>query len=168
MPSSSYLPHDTSITTADDKDLLGLGVGVEGDVGHHLVVDELILVSELDGTVEDENGSPGTLVLEDGEVLELGLGGVLDLEGHGLAGPHNRLFTEPSILLKTTHGGGGGRHSIVKVLWGFFFVDISIHFSVLKERKREKGRSNNSNIIDVLLRWVEKEAVLTVSRKYDS
>jgi hypothetical protein len=39
---------------------------------------------------------------------------------------------------------------------------------VLKERKREKGRSNNSNIIDVLLRWVEKEAVLTVSRKYDS
>lgn len=32
------LTQDTTITSSDDQDLLGVGVGVHGDVGHHLLV----------------------------------------------------------------------------------------------------------------------------------
>lgn len=32
------LTEDTSITSADDQDLLGVGVGVHGEVGDHLLV----------------------------------------------------------------------------------------------------------------------------------
>ena len=32
------LTEDTTVTTTDDKDLLGVGVGVHGKVGDHLLV----------------------------------------------------------------------------------------------------------------------------------
>lgn len=33
-----YLAEHTSVTTADNQDVLGVGVGVHGEVGDHLLV----------------------------------------------------------------------------------------------------------------------------------
>lgn len=49
------LTEDTTVTTANDENLLGVGVRVEGKVGDHLLVGELVALGDLDGTVENEN-----------------------------------------------------------------------------------------------------------------
>lgn len=81
------LSEDTTVTTADDENLLGVGVGVEGEVGDHLLVGELIALGGLDDVVEDEDVAK-VGGLEDEDVLILALFVMEDLvnaEGHGLA-----------------------------------------------------------------------------------
>jgi hypothetical protein len=93
------LTEDTTVTATDDKDLLGVGVGVHGEVGDHLLVGELIALSALDDIVKDEDGAV-VAALEDKHILVLGLlvvQDLVDLEAHGLAGPHAGLLGEPSI-----------------------------------------------------------------------
>jgi hypothetical protein len=93
------LTEDTAIATTDDEDLLGVGVGVHGKVGDHLLVGELIALGTLDDVVEDENVAV-VAALEDEDILVLGLLVVQDLvnlEAHGLAGPHAGALGEPAI-----------------------------------------------------------------------
>jgi hypothetical protein len=49
------LTQHTTITAANDKDLLGLRVRVHGQVGDHLLVRELIAFSALDDIVQNQN-----------------------------------------------------------------------------------------------------------------
>jgi hypothetical protein len=84
-----HLAEDTAVTTADDEDVLGVGVGVHGEVGDHLLVGELVALGALDDVVEDED-SAVVGGLEDKDVLVFGLLMVedrVDFEDHGLAGP---------------------------------------------------------------------------------
>jgi len=93
------LAEDTAVAAADDQDLLRVRVGVQGQVGDHLLVCELIPLGALDDVVEDEHGSV-VGGLEDEDVLVLALlvvQDILDLEGHGLAWPHVGDLAEPSI-----------------------------------------------------------------------
>ncbi len=81
------LAQDTAITTTNDQDLLGVGVGVHGQVGDHFLVRELVTLGALDDVVQDQDGA---IVggLEDQDILVLALlvvEDLLDLEGHGLA-----------------------------------------------------------------------------------
>lgn len=81
------LTQDTAIATANDEDLLGLGVRVHGQVRDHLLVGELIPLSALDDVVQDQD-SAVVRGLEDENVLVLALlmvQDLLDSEGHGLA-----------------------------------------------------------------------------------
>lgn len=96
------LTEDTTITTTDDQDLLGVWVGVHRQVGDHLLVCELIPLGALDDVVENENGAV-VGGLEDEDILVLALlvvEDVLDLEGHGLSGPHVGDLAEPSICAR--------------------------------------------------------------------
>ena len=95
------LTEDTAITTTDDEDLLGAGVGVHGEVGDHLLVGELVTLGALDDVVEDEDVAMVS-GLEDQDILIQALlvvEDLLDLEGHGLAGPHVGDLAEPAICL---------------------------------------------------------------------
>lgn len=110
---------DTAVAAADDKDFLGVGVGVHGEVGDHFLVPalyqhsafqtyagtrrgnarELITLSALDDIVEHKDGAV-IAALEDKNILVLGflvVQDLVDLEVHGLAGPHAGLFGEPAI-----------------------------------------------------------------------
>jgi hypothetical protein len=81
------LAQNTTIATADDEDLLGVGVRVHSQVGDHLLVRELVPLSALDDIVEDEHVAVVGR-LEDQDVLVLALlmmQHLLDPEGHGLA-----------------------------------------------------------------------------------
>ena len=81
------LTENTSVSTADDQDPLGVGVRVHGQVGDHLLVGELIPLGGLDDIVQDENVAV-VGGLEDQYVLVLALlvvQDLLDLKGHGLA-----------------------------------------------------------------------------------
>lgn len=81
------LAENTAVTTTNDKNLLGVGVGVHGKVCNHLLVRELIALGALNDVVENENGSV-VGGLEDKDVLVLALlvvKDLVDLEGHGLA-----------------------------------------------------------------------------------
>jgi hypothetical protein len=93
------LSEDTAVTTTNDKNLLGVGVRVHGEVGDHLLVGELIALGALDDVVQDQDvAKVGRL--EDENVLVLALlvdEDLLDAEGHGLAGPHLRDLSEPAI-----------------------------------------------------------------------
>jgi hypothetical protein len=93
------LTENTTVATTNDKNLLGVGVGVEGKVGNHLLVGELIALGALDDVVEDENvAEVGGLEDEDVLVLALLVGeDLLNSEGHGMAGPHVRDLSEPAI-----------------------------------------------------------------------
>jgi hypothetical protein len=84
------LTENTTVTATNDKDLLGVGVGVEGEVGNHLLVGELIALGGLDDVVEDKDvAEVGGLEDEDVLVLALLVGeDLLNAEGHGMAGPH--------------------------------------------------------------------------------
>jgi hypothetical protein len=80
------LTENTTVTTANDKDLLGVGMGVEGEVSDHLLVGELIALGALDDVVEDQNVAE-VGGLEDEGVLVLGLlvdENLLNTEGHGM------------------------------------------------------------------------------------
>jgi len=71
---------------------------------------ELIALGALDDIVQDEHVAV-VAALEDQDVLVLGLLMVqylVDLEGHGLAGPHVRPLVEPSIC--------GGETRIVSII----------------------------------------------------
>lgn len=81
------LAEDTAVTTTDNENLLGVGVGVHGKVCNHLLVGELVALGALDDVVEDEDGSV-VGGLEDKNILVLALlvvQDLVDLEGHGLA-----------------------------------------------------------------------------------
>lgn len=114
------LAENTAVTTADDEDLLGVGVGVHGEVGDHFLVSmqenismrtnfqraevnedvrEFIALGALNDIVQNEDGAM-VAALEDENVLVLRFLVVedfLDLEGHGLTGPHVRGLGEPAI-----------------------------------------------------------------------
>lgn len=93
------LTEDTTVTATNDENLLGVGVGVHGEVSDHLLVGELIALGALDNVVQDENGTVVT-ALEDEDILVLGLlvvNDLVDLEAHGLTGPHAGLLREPAI-----------------------------------------------------------------------
>jgi hypothetical protein len=93
------LAQDTSITAADNEDLLGVWVREHGQVSDHLLVGELITLGALDDIVEDEDIAIG-LGLKDEDILVLGLlvvEDLLDLEGHSLARPHVGDLAEPAI-----------------------------------------------------------------------
>lgn len=93
------LTEDTTVTTANDEDLLGVGVGHHGEVGDHLLVGELVALSGLDNVVEDKDHAVVGR-LEDEDILVLGLlvvNDLLDLEGHGLTRPHVADLAEPAI-----------------------------------------------------------------------
>lgn len=78
---------DTAIATANDQNLLGLRVGVHGQVGDHLLVGELVILGALDDVVQDQDIAV-LLRLEDQDILVLALLVVqhlLDLQSHGLA-----------------------------------------------------------------------------------
>lgn len=104
------LTEDTAVTTTDNKDLLGAGVGVHGQVGDHLLVRELVALSALDDIVQDEDHAVVGR-LEDEDILVLGLlvvDDLVDLEGHGLARPHVGDFAEPAICLFVSYTDQGG------------------------------------------------------------
>jgi hypothetical protein len=121
------LTEDTTVTTADDQDLLRVGVGVHGKVSDHLLVSvllsttvrvcdsemdvrELIALGALDDVVEDEDGAVvGRLKDEDVLVLALlVVKNLLDLERHGLAGPHVGDLAEPAIYTELSAIEYGG------------------------------------------------------------
>ena len=81
------LAKNASVATADDQNLLWIGVGVHGQVRDHLLVRELVPLGALDDIVQDQHLA---IVggLEDENILVLALLVVehlIDLEGHGLA-----------------------------------------------------------------------------------
>jgi hypothetical protein len=93
------LTEDTTVTTTNDEDLLGVGVSVHSQVGDHLLVGELITLGALDNVVQDKDAAV-VGGLEDQDILVLGLlvvQDLLDLEVHSLTGPHAGLLGEPSI-----------------------------------------------------------------------
>lgn len=78
---------NTAVTATNDQDLLGVRVGVHGQVSDHLLVGELIPLSALDDIVQDQDGAV-IGGLKDQDVLVLALlvvQNLLDLQGHGLA-----------------------------------------------------------------------------------
>lgn len=93
------LTEDTTVTTADDENLLGVGVGVHGEVSDHLLVGELVALGALDDIVENEDHTV-VAALEHKHILVLGLlvvDDLVDLKAHSLAGPHGGLLREPAI-----------------------------------------------------------------------
>jgi len=91
---------DTTVTTTNNKNLLGVGVRVHGQVSDHLLVRELITFSGLDDTIKNQNVSV-VGGLENKNVLVqrlLDMKDFLDLDGHSLTGPESGLFMEPTIL----------------------------------------------------------------------
>lgn len=62
------LTKDTSVTSTDDQNLLGVGVGEHGQVSEGLLVRHLVTLSDLDGIVQNQGVSVG-LRLEDEDVL---------------------------------------------------------------------------------------------------
>jgi len=96
------LTQNTSITTTNDQDLLGVWVRVHCQVGDHLLVCELVTLSALDDIVKDQDGSV-VGGFEDQDILVFALlvvDDVLDLQRHSLTGPHVRDLAEPAIYDK--------------------------------------------------------------------
>lgn len=95
------LTEDTAVTATNNKNLLGVGVRVHGQVSDHLLVRELITLGALDDVVENQNHAV-VGGLEDENILVLGLlvvDDLLDLEGHGLAwGKSSTREKKPTML----------------------------------------------------------------------
>ena len=92
------LAQDTAVAAADDQDVLGVGVREHAEVGDHLLVGELVALGALDDVVEDEHHAVVGR-LEDEHILVerlLVVDDLVDLEGHGLAGPHLADLAEPA------------------------------------------------------------------------
>ena len=82
-----HLLGDPAVPAADDQHFPGVAMGEDRHMGHHFVVDELVLCRDLGGTVEHQNLAEER-VLEQDEMLVLGLHFVehpLDLVGHAEA-----------------------------------------------------------------------------------
>lgn len=62
------LTEDTSITSSNNQNLLGVGVGEHGQVGEGLLVRALVTLGDLDGIVQNQ-GVSVSLRLEDQDVL---------------------------------------------------------------------------------------------------
>lgn len=93
------LTENTTVTTTNDKNLLGAGVGVHGEMSDHLLVGELVAFGALNDVVENEDHAV-VGGLKDKHILVLGLfvmNDLVNLEGHGLARPHVGDLTEPAI-----------------------------------------------------------------------
>lgn len=113
------LSKDTAVSSTDNKHFLGVGVGVHGEVGDHLLVTvapnisktsfknhcrrynarKLVSLSALDNIIQDQNSAVVT-ALEDKDVLVIGLlmvKNLVDPEVHGLTRPHVGDFRKPSI-----------------------------------------------------------------------
>jgi hypothetical protein len=92
------LAQDAAVAAADDEDVLGVGVREHAQVGDHLLVGELVALGALDDVVEDEHHAV-VGGLEDEDILVerlLVVDDLVDLEGHGLAGPHLADLAEPA------------------------------------------------------------------------
>mmetsp|Transcript_13993 Transcript_13993/g.22749 ORF Transcript_13993/g.22749 Transcript_13993/m.22749 type:complete len:243 (-) Transcript_13993:386-1114(-) len=63
---------DSAVSAADDEDFLGVGVGVEGDVGHHFLVAAFIPFCALNDTIQHEH-LPVIFRVENQYVLKLAL-----------------------------------------------------------------------------------------------
>src|SRR3569833_2023873 len=81
------LAEDAAVAAADDQDLLGVGVRVQGEVGDHLLVGELVPLGALDDLIQHQDGAVvGGLEQQDILVLALlVVQHLLDLERHSLA-----------------------------------------------------------------------------------
>lgn len=89
----------TTVTTADNKDTLGVGVGSDGKVSDHLLVGELVALCALDDTIENENVAEGG-GLEDEDILVEGplvVKDTLNLQAHGLTRPLRVGLVKPTI-----------------------------------------------------------------------
>ena len=93
------LAQHSSVTTANDQDLLWVWVGEHGQVGDHLLVCKLVTLGALDNIIENQDIAViGRF--EDEDILVFALlvvKDLLDLEGHGLAWPHVGDLAEPAI-----------------------------------------------------------------------
>ena len=73
-----YFPEYPTVTAADDQYRLRIGMGKQGQMGHHLLVPEFIPFGELDNPVKDQHLSVGPglvqvyLLKPDGEYLLAG------------------------------------------------------------------------------------------------
>lgn len=93
------LTQDTAITSANDQDLLWVGVRIHGQMGNHLLVCKLVPLSALDDIVKNQDGAV-VAGFEDEDILIFALlvvDDILHLESHGLARPHLRDLAEPAI-----------------------------------------------------------------------
>ena len=91
---------DAAVAAADDQHLLGVAVGEDRHMGHHLVVDELVRGRDLGGAVEHQHLAE-EWVLEQHEMLVLGLHLVkhpLDLVGHAEAEVVEKCLGNPALL----------------------------------------------------------------------
>ena len=89
------LAEDASVTTSDHEDLLGVGVGVQGEMGDHLLVRELVTLSALDDVVKDQDVSVvGALEDQDLQLSTM-------LAGAGVV----RLVSSPYRKLENKHPG---------------------------------------------------------------
>ena len=73
-------------------------------MGDHLLVREFVALGALDDIVQNKHGAVVGR-FEDQDVLVLALlvvENVLDLEGHGLAGPHVGDLAEPAICVRVS------------------------------------------------------------------
>lgn len=139
------LTEDTAVTATNDEDLLGVGVGVHGKVGDHLLVGELIALGALDNVVQDENGTV-VAALEDEDILVLGLlvvDDLVDLEAHSLTGPHAGLLREPAICRlasacycnKLTRRRGNGGVVVIDIPWMVGWVSSLILIGIEEKRR---------------------------------
>ncbi len=100
---------DAAVPASDDQHLAGLAVGEDRHMGHHLVVDELVLGGDLGGAVQHQHLAEER-VLEQNQVLMLGLHLVehpLDLVGHAEAEIVGRSsFTSTRLALKASRSTG--------------------------------------------------------------
>ena len=69
---AAQLPHHAAVAAADDQHVLHIGMDGHGDVYHHLVVDELILLCEHHISVQGEEAAE-LLGVEHVNPLELAL-----------------------------------------------------------------------------------------------
>mmetsp|Transcript_23864 Transcript_23864/g.40829 ORF Transcript_23864/g.40829 Transcript_23864/m.40829 type:complete len:295 (+) Transcript_23864:981-1865(+) len=90
---------DASVASSDDEDFFGVGMGVEGDVGHHFLIAAFIPFRTLNDPIQHEH-LPILLRIKDENVLKLALlviEHLLDLKSERLSGPQWPTFVEPSV-----------------------------------------------------------------------